>query len=100
MWTKRYILHPTKEEYFKTKHPIATSAMLVPMILYYLLIVFSGADVHRWWILVGFLGCLIMGAGIVYAFAVTRKIYEKGLLPVLGILSGGILLVVSLFFLL
>ena len=99
MWTKRYILHPTKEEYFKTKHPIATSSMLVPMILYYLLIAFSGVDTHNWWIIVGFLGCMMIGAGIAYAFAVKRKIYEKVLFPILCLLFGGTLLVVSLFLL-
>ena len=99
MWTKRYILHPTKEEYFKTKHPIATSSMLAPMILYYLLIAFSGVDTHNWWIIVGFLGCMMIGAGIAYAFAFKRKIYEKVLFPILCLLFGGTLLVVSLFLL-
>ena len=99
MWTKRYILHPTKEEYFKTKHPIATSSMLAPMILYSLFIAFSGVDTHNWWIIVGYLGCIILGVGIAFAFAVERKIYEKTLLPILCLLFGGILLVVSLFLL-
>lgn len=99
MWTRRYILHPTKEEYFKTKHPIATSSMLVPMILYYIFVIFSNADTHNWWIIVGFLGCLITGIGIAYAFAVKKRIYEKAWLPVLCLSLGGALLVVSLLFL-
>ena len=99
MWTKRYILHPTKEEYFKTKHPIATSSMLVPMILYCLFIAFSDVDTHNWWIIVGGVGCMMMGRGIAYAFAVNRKIYEKVLIPVLCLVFGGTLLLVSLFLL-
>ena len=94
---KRYILHPTKEEYFKTQHPIAISSVLIPMILYYL-IAMSDADTHNWWIIVGFFGSIFMGVGIAYAFAVIRKIYEKVLIAVLWLLFGGTLLVVSLFF--
>ena len=100
MWTKRYILYPTKEEFFKTKHPIATSSVLVPMILYVLFIRFSDVDSHNWWILVGWFGSMIAGIGIAYAFAVKRKIYEKVWCPVLHLLCGVTLLAVSLFFLL
>lgn len=100
MWTKQYIFKPTKEEYFKTKHPIATSSMLLPMILYYLIIVFGGADQYNWWIMVGFVGCLILGVGLGYGFAVKIKIYQKVLLPVLCLLFGTTLIVVSLFILL
>ena len=99
MWTKRYIFKPTKEEYFKTKHPIATSSMLVPMIIYYLIITFAGADRYNWWIMVGFVGCLILGVGLGYAFAVKVKIYQKVLLPTLCLLFGTVLVMVSLFIL-
>jgi hypothetical protein len=99
MWTKQYIFKPTKEEYFKTKHPIATAAMLVPMLLYYLIIAFGGADRYNWWIMVGFVGCLILGVGLGYAFAVKVKIYQKVLLPILCLLFGTALIVVSLFIL-
>ena len=80
MWTKRYILKPTKDEYFKTKHPIATSSVLVPMIIYYLIITFAGADRNNWWIMIGVVGCLILGVGLAYAFALKVKIYQKVLL--------------------
>ena len=99
MWTKRYIFKPTKEEYFKTKHPIAISSMLVPMLLYYLIITFGGADRYNWWIMVGFVGCLILGVGLGYAFAVKVKIYQKILLPILCLLLGTALIAVSLFIL-
>ena len=99
MWTKRYIFKPTKEEYFKTKHPIATSSMLVPMILYYLIITFAGVDRYSWWIMVGFIGCLILGVGLAYLFAVKAKIYQKALLPTLCLMLGMILIVASLLFL-
>ena len=98
MWTKRYIFKPTKEEYFKTKHPIAIASMLVPMILYYLTITFAGADRYNWWIMVGFVGCLVFGIGLVYAFAVKIKIYQKVLLPTLCLLFGVVLIVVTLLF--
>ena len=98
MWTKRYIFKPTKEEYFKTKHPIAIASMLVPMILYYLTITFAGADRYNWWIMVGFVGCLVFGIGLVYAFAVKIKIYQKVLLPTLCLLFGAVLIVVTLLF--
>jgi hypothetical protein len=100
MWTKRYILRPTKDEYFKTKHPIATSSMLVPMIIYYLIIAFAGADRYNWWIMVGVGGCLIFGVGLAYAFAVKVKIYQRVLLPTLCLIFGIILIVISLLFLL
>jgi hypothetical protein len=99
MWTKRYIFKPTKEEYFKTKHPVAISSMLVPMLLYYLIITFGGADRYNWWIMVGFVGCLILGVGLGYAFAVKVKIYPKILLPILCLLLGAALIAVSLFIL-
>ena len=100
MWTKQYIFKPTKEEYFKTKHPIATLFMLVPMILYYLTIAFGGADKYNWWILGGFVGCLILGVGLAYIFAVKVKIYQKVLLPTLCLILGTVLIVVSLLILL
>ena len=99
MWTKQYIFKPTKEEYFKTKHPIATASMIVPMLLYYLIITFDGADRYNWWIMVGFIGCLILGVGLAYAFAVKVKIYQKALLPILCLLFGTVFIVVSLFIL-
>lgn len=100
MWTKQYIFKPTKEEYFKTKHPIATASMIVPMLLYYLIITFGGADRYNWWIMVGFAGCLILGVGLGYAFAVKVKIYQKVLLPILCVIFGTVLIVVSLLVLL
>ena len=99
MWTKRYILKPTKDEYFKTKHPIATSSVLVPMIIYYLIITFAGADRYNWWIMIGAVGCLILGVGLAYAFAVKVKIYQRVLLPTLCLIFGMILIVTSLLFL-
>ena len=99
MWTKRYILKPTKDEYFKTKHPIATSSVLVPMIIYYLIITFAGADRNNWWIMIGFVGCLILGVGLAYAFALKVKIYQRVLLPTFCLIFGMILIVTSLLFL-
>lgn len=99
MWTKQYIFKPKKEEYFKTKHPIATASMSIPMILYYLAISFFGVDRYNWWIMVGFVGCLVLGIGLTYAFAVKVKIYRKILLPALCLIVGVILVTVSLLFL-
>ena len=96
MWTKRYIFNPTKDEYFKTKHPIATSCMLIPMVLYYLIITFGGADNYNWWLMVGFAGCLILGVGLGYTFAIKRKIYKQTLWPFLCLLAGVILIAISL----
>ena len=96
MWTKRYILNPTKEEYFKTKHPIAASCMLFPMMLYYLIITFGGADNYNWWLMVGFAGCLILGVGLGYTFAIKRKICKQTLWPFLCLLAGVILIAISL----
>ncbi len=98
MWTKRYIFNPTKEEYFKTKHPIATSSILAPLIVYYLIVTFADAD-NNWWLLVGFVGCLILGVGLAYAFAVKVKIYQKVLLPILCLAFGMALIIVSMFIL-
>jgi hypothetical protein len=99
MWSKRYILNPTKDEYFKTKHPIAISSMLVPMMVYYLIVAFAGADRYDWWIMVGFIGCLIFGVGLGTAFAVKVKIYQKVILPTVCLILGMILIVASLIFL-
>lgn len=97
-WTKRYIFNPTKEEYFKTKHPIASASMLVPMILYYLIVTFAGADTYNWWLIVGFFGSMIFGVGVGYTFAVIKKIYEKVWLPIMHLLLGAIIIAVGLFF--
>ena len=95
MWTKQYLTKPTKEQYFKTKHPIGAVCMLVPMLIYYLFCKISG--INSWWMLVGMLGCLTFGVGLVYAFAMKLKIYEKALVPALCLLCGGALIVLSLF---
>ena len=99
MWTKQYILKPTKEEYFNSKHPVATSSMLVPVILYDLIITLAGADQYNEWIIIGAVGSLIFGAGLVYGFAVKVKIYQNVLLPALCFISGMTLTVLSLLFL-
>ena len=93
MWTKQYIFKPTKEEYFKTKHPIACASMLFPMMLYYFITLFAD---NSWWIMVGFVGSLVLGIGLAYAFAVKVKIFQKVLLPISCLISGMILIVVSL----
>ena len=98
MWTKRYIFNPTKDEYFKTKHPIATSCMLIPMLLYYLIITFGGADNYNWWLMVGLAGCLILGIGLGYSFAIRRKIYKKTIWPFICIFAGVVFITVSLVF--
>ena len=97
MWTKQYLFKPTKEEYFKTKHPIACASMLLPMMLYYFIILFAD---NSWWIMVGFVGSLVLGIGLAYAFAVKVKIYQKVLLPILCVIFGTALIVVSLLVLL
>ena len=94
MWTKDYILNPTADEYFKTKHPIATSSMLLPLGIFYLYTRFSG--INSWWILVGSLGCLAFGAGLAYLFAVIKKIYKKVYVPILALVLGSLLIVISL----
>ena len=94
MWTKEYILNPTAVEYFKTKHPIATSSMLLPLAIYYLYTRLSG--INSLWILVGSLGCLVFGAGLGYLFAVIKKIYKKVYVPILALVLGSLLIVISL----
>ena len=98
MWTKRYIFNPTKDEYFKTKHPIAISCMLIPMVLYYLIITFGGADNYNWWLMVGFAGCLILGMGLGYSFAISRKIYKQTIWPFICVFAGAVFITVSLVF--
>lgn len=94
MWTKQYLLHPTKEEYFKTKHPVATSSMLIPMCIYYLYIAVS--EINSWWVVCGMLGSMVFGAGLAYLFAVKVKIYAKVHVPILALISGSIIVIISL----
>lgn len=94
MRTKRYILNPTADEYFKTKHPIATSSMLLPLIIYYIYTRFSG--INSWWIVIGAFGCLVFGVGLGYLFAVIKMIYEKVYIPILALILGCQLIVISL----
>ena len=63
------------------------------MMLYYVIIMFAD---NSWWIMVGFVGSLVLGIGFAYAFAVKVKIYQKVLLPILCLISGVILIMVSL----
>ena len=95
MWTKRYICKPTKEEYFKTKHPVGTISTLLPVCLYHLYCTITG--INSWWMIVGLVGCITLGIGLAYAFAVKVKIYEKPIVPVLCMSIGGIITVLSLF---
>ena len=73
--------------------------MLVPMMIYYLIVAFAGADRYDWWIMVGFIGCLIFGVGLATAFAVKVKIYQKVILPTMCLIFGMVLIVTSLIFL-
>ena len=45
----------------------------------------------------GLVGCITLGIGLAYAFAVKVKIYEKPIVPVLCMSIGGIITVLSLF---
>ena len=99
MWTKRYLLNPTKDEYFKGRHPIATGSVLAPMLISLLIITIAGADRYNWWIAVEGVGSLIFGIGLSYSFAVMMKIYQKVWLPILFLILGLILIVVSFIFL-
>lgn len=96
MWTKRYITHPTKEEYFKTKHPILSCCMLTPLWIYYLICLIN--DINDPWMLVGMVGCLTLGVGLVHTFAILLKVYNKRLLPRLCNVLGTFLIVISLIF--
>ena len=44
----------------------------------------------------GLVGSLTLGIGLVYAFAVKVKIYEKPIVPVLCVSIGGVITVFSL----
>ncbi len=95
MWTKRYLLKPTKEEYFKTKHPIAFLSFLTPIVLYCLILLLCGVGRHSEWILIGIMGCLSLGIGIGYTFAIKVKIYKRSPWPVISLLYGATLIVAS-----
>lgn len=96
MWTKRYILNPTADEYFKTKHPIATMSMLLPLLIYYVYCRFAG--INSPWMILGALGCLLFGIGLACLFAVIKKIYTKACVPTLALILGSVLIIISLCF--
>ena len=94
MWTKRYLTRPTEEEYFRTKHPIASFSVLFPILVYYWFCKINA--INHPWMLAGILGCLILGVGLAYTFAVVLKVYHKWLIPALCDVLGFTLTVVSL----
>lgn len=96
MWTKRYLTKPTKEEYFKTKHPIASFSIIFPILVYYWICKIN--DINHPWMLAGAIGCLVLGVGLSYTFAVVLKVYDKWLIPALCNIIGLSLIVISLIF--
>lgn len=96
MWTKRYITKPTKEEYFKTKHPIASFCMISPILVYDWICLRN--DMNHPWMLDGIIGCLIFGEGLRYTVALALKVYNKWFLPIVCDVLGMVLIVISLIF--
>ena len=96
MWTKRYITKPTKEEYFKTKHPIACFGMISPILVYYWICLLN--DINHPWMFAGIIGCLILGVGLSYTFALALKVYNKWFIPTVCDILGMVLIVISLIF--
>ena len=94
MWTKRYILHPTKEEYFKTSHPIGSVCTISPLLIYYVLCTINKMDSP--WLILGAVGCVLFGMGFAYIFAIVLKVYQKMCTPIVCLLLGGTLIILSL----
>lgn len=70
--------------------------MLVPLLVYYLFCLIK--DINSPWMIAGMAGCLILGAGLAYAFAIRMKIYKKVIVPIVCLLLGSLLIVLSLLF--
>lgn len=94
MWTKRYLINPTKDEYFKGRHPIAVCSILLPMILYYLLYEIVG--ITSWWMVIGFIGSLVFGEGLMVLIACVMKVYKKLIWPISLLIVGSATIVLSL----
>ena len=93
MWTKRYLLNPTKEEYFKTTHPIGTACTITPLLIYYVLCTINNMDSP--WLILGVFGCVLFGMGFSYIFAIVLKVYPKILTPIICLLLGSTLTATS-----
>ncbi len=91
---KRYLLHPTEEEFFRTKHPFATIPTLFPMIVYYVISLIF--DWNSLWMMLGLLGSLLLGIGLSFFVAILLKVYEKYYIPLLLVVVGGILDAISI----
>ena len=96
MWIKRYLLNPTKEEYFKTKHPIASFGMISPTLVYYWICFLN--DINHPWMFAGIIGCMVLGVGLLYTFAVILRVYKKWFVPTACDILGVLLIVISLVF--
>ena len=92
MWTKRYIFHPTKEEYFKTKHPIGSICAIIPLLIYY--VYAATNDLNSPWLVMGAFGCLVFGIGLGYGFGILLKVYDRYIVPI-GIMTLGIAMTVT-----
>ena len=86
MWTKRYLLHPTKDEYFKTTHPIGSLCTISPLLIYYVLCTINHMDSP--WLILGAVGCVLFGMGFAYIFAIVLKVYQKIHTPIIYLLLG------------
>ncbi len=91
---KGYLLHPTKDEFFKTKHPFATFPVLFPLFVYYII-----CQIFGWnsaWMILGIIGSLLLGVGLTYLSAILLKVYKKYHIPLLLTALGGILVAISI----
>ncbi len=89
-----YLFRPTKEQFFKTKHPFLTIPLLLPLCIYSLYTRIQGYN--SWLLLVGCIGSFLLGFGLSYFAAIRLKVYTKKIVPITMSLSGGILIAISL----
>lgn len=97
--------NPASDEHFKKKHPVGyvflvilgLFAFLLPLLTLMVVILNTNAPASAWMVL-AFIGCLVMGVGLFNLVAIIIKQYLGHLLTIICLLGGGALIAIACVF--
>lgn len=97
--------NPASDEHFKKKHPVGyvflvilgIFAFLLPLLVFIIVLMTNKNldDSGSAWMVLAFIGCLVMGVGLFNLVAIIIKQYLGHLLTIICLLGGGSLIAIS-----